>query len=122
MPAEASQEVTETVPEPFLKKTIGGGDHNADDAFAGIEHEDEAPKALPEAEEGAKVQRKPEDIDEEPPSTPAMAKVGPLLARVILHLYRCSGVHFLVTPLFSSEVEEDYSELNGVPVSSLAEL
>lgn len=50
---------------PFSKEVPGGGDHKYEED-------------VPEAEEGDEVQPEAEDIGEEPPSNPAMTKVGPL--------------------------------------------
>lgn len=37
------EEVVEEAPEPFLEEALERGEHEAEEAFAGFEHEEEVP-------------------------------------------------------------------------------
>lgn len=51
--SEAGEEVVDGVPKPFLEEVPEGGDHEVEDAFAGIELEEEGYESLPEVGERA---------------------------------------------------------------------
>lgn len=55
MPVKRGEEVAKGVLEPFLNEVLEGGDREAEDAFAGVDHREEVPERLSEPGEGVEV-------------------------------------------------------------------
>lgn len=66
-----------------------------------VEHEEDIPEVFLKTEDGDGVQLEAEVVGEEPFSTQVMVRTdAPDSPQVVFYPLRCSGVHFLIEPLF----------------------